>query len=70
MSLLIIIQSCKTVPCNDIHIPPQPERTSLNVPKTEEEYVDVIIYYETLLQKWELWAQTVEKIIQNGSEKK
>lgn len=46
---------------NKIVYPPKPERQEMKAPETIRDYAELILYYETLVQEWELWAETVEK---------
>ncbi len=65
MLLLILITSgCKTTQIESVFLPPKPEREILPAVVTVEDYAETIIYYETLVQKWEAWGDTVEKIIE------
>lgn len=48
---------------NKIVLPPKPERQELIPPKTLKDYASIIVYYDTLVQEWESWGQTVEEII-------
>jgi hypothetical protein len=58
---IAIISGCKTTEI--IILPPKPQRENLPPVETVQDYADVIIYYETLVQKWEAWGDSVEKII-------
>jgi hypothetical protein len=40
-----------------------PQRETLPPVETVQDYADVIIYYEMLVQKWEAWGATVKEII-------
>ena len=45
-----------------IELPPEPERKEIEVPRNYKEAALVINYYEHLVQEWEAWAETVEKL--------
>jgi hypothetical protein len=45
-------------------LPEKPCREKLETPQTLQDYAEILIYYDCLVQKWELWAETVEKITQ------
>lgn len=59
--LTLIIQSCKS---SKVVLPPLPCRTEQQVPSNKNEYVELILYYETLLQQYEAWAESVKEIIE------
>ena len=63
---IAIISGCKTTEI--VILPPMPQRENLPPVETVQDYADVIIYYEMLVQKWEVWGATVEEII--GESKK
>lgn len=64
--LIIIIVGCQTIEyvTPDYVLPPEPKREmidkNLSLP---DDYPYLIIYYESLVQAWELWAKDVKKII-------
>lgn len=51
-------------------LPPKPSRERQEVPKSGKDYAALILYYDTLVQEWELWGDTVEKIVQGSADKK
>lgn len=62
--LSILITSCVTIKNNDeIILPPKPERTEIPEITNLYDMVNVINYYEHLVEEWELWAESVEQII-------
>lgn len=63
---IVIISGCKTTEI--VILPPKPQRENLPPVETVQDYADVIIYYETLVQKWEAWGDSVEKIIEGVSD--
>ena len=67
MSMLLstqIIGGCKTLQKTDfVVLPPMPERETLKPITSVSDYADAIVYYETLVQKWEAWGATVKEII-------
>lgn len=62
----VIISGCKTTEV--VILPPKPQREILPPVETVQDYADVIVYYETLVQEWELWGDSVEKIIEGVKE--
>ena len=63
--LLLTIQGCKTTKVqNEIELPPKPERVEQKEPESLSDLADLLNYYEHLVQDWELWADTVTKIIE------
>lgn len=72
--LLVILLSGITTGCRTLQIeaptlPPKPSRRTIEIPRTAKEYAEVIAYYESLVQEWELWGETVERVIGESSEK-
>lgn len=43
-----------------IVLPPRPQRIEQKAPETVRDYAELVLYYETLVEEWELWADTVE----------
>lgn len=71
LSLLILtISACKTCPKTEtkITLPPKPERSEIKKPETLKDYAMIIVYYEYLVQDWELWGKTVEELIDGTTE--
>ena len=68
--LLAITSACRTVPVTPPALPPKPNREKQDVPKSVKDYAALLLYYDTLVQQWELWGDTVEKIVQDSSDKK
>ena len=69
--LILTISACKTCPKTEtkITLPPKPERSEIKKPETLKDYAMIIVYYEYLVQDWELWGQTVDKLV-NGENNK
>lgn len=64
LSLLLIIQGCVSTKIeNQIVLPPKPQRSEIKTPVELKDYALIIIYYENLVERWELWGETAEKII-------
>lgn len=61
--LILIIAGCKTTQLTKIALPPSPGRSVIKAPKTEEDYKNLLIYYESLVQQWEAWGTTVNNIL-------
>lgn len=63
--LLGIITSCQSSRIEPvIELPPMPQRQELKSPETLKDYVEIINYYEHLVQEYEVWADTVTKMIE------
>lgn len=45
-----------------------PERSELQTPRTIKDYAEIIIYYECLVQDWELWGKTVKELVDGTAE--
>lgn len=63
--LLLIIPGCRTLPNNKIELPPTPERTDQPTPETLKDYALVINYYEHLVERWEIWSESVKELLQS-----
>lgn len=62
--LSAIIISCKSNSVVDSYeLPPKPQRKEITIPKDEIEYIELLQYYELLVEKWEMWGEAVEKIV-------
>ena len=62
--LPLIIQGCKTTKIeNEIELPPKPERGEQKEPETLSDLADLLNYYEHLVQEWENWGDSAEKLI-------
>ena len=61
--LIPITIGCRTVPKRELILPPKPQREIQSEIKTMEDVARLINYYEHLVEEWELWGDTVEKII-------
>ena len=60
---MLTITGCKTIPENEIILPPYPKRLEQEYPQTTEDYVRLIIYYEFLVEEWEIWGNTVTELL-------
>lgn len=63
LSLSLITVSCKSLPKNEIVLPPKPKREYIGKIGGIADYALVINYYEHLVQEWELWGDEVSAII-------
>ena len=61
--LPLTIAGCVSKPKQQVTLPPTPQRKELNQAKTVEDLVNMINYYEHLVQEWEQWGEDVQKII-------
>lgn len=59
--LILITAGCRTTKVENLvqDLPPKPSRQKI---EPETPVKDILIYYESLVQSWELWAYTVEKM--------
>lgn len=44
-------------------MPPKPQRQEQKAPEELKDYALLLVYYEYLVEQWELWGETAEKII-------
>ena len=59
------MQGCKTTKVEkEITLPPKPQRQELKAPQDLKDVAELLNYYEHLVEEWELWADTVTKIIE------
>ena len=61
---LLTIQSCtstKTDP--EIVLPPKPQRQEQKAPEELKDYALLLVYYEYLVEEWEVWGETVSAMI-------
>ena len=67
---MLTISACRTCPKNEtkITLPPKPERSEIKKPETLKDYAMIIVYYEYLVQDWELWGKTVEDLVNGESD--
>ena len=61
---LLLMTSCVSTTKSEIILPNKPERAELPNAKDIKDLVYIISEYESLVEQWEAWAQTVEEIIQ------
>ena len=68
IALLLIttlnLKNCKSISQTETVLPEKPCREKIETPQTLQDYAEILIYYDCLVQRWELWAETVEKITQ------
>ena len=63
--LPLITVGCKSVPqTHVIVLPPKPKREVMPQVKSMKDIGELINYYETLVQLWELWGYDVDKEIE------
>ena len=62
--LTIITVSCKSTPKEEIVLPPKPQRQELETPTELKDYALIIVYYDCLVEEWEVWGETVTNIIE------
>lgn len=56
---------CKTLEVkHKIELPPKPQRQELKEPADLKDLAELLNYYEHLVQEYEVWADTVTKIIE------
>jgi hypothetical protein len=60
---MLIITGCVSKPRAEIILPPEPQREELPEIKTMSDIAHVLNYYEHLVEKWELWANSVKIIV-------
>lgn len=65
---VLTITGCASKPEKEITLPPKPERSEIKQPETLRDYAQIIIYYEYLVQEWELWGTTVEDMVYGESD--
>lgn len=53
---------------NKIVLPPMPQRQEITPPESVKDYAYIILYYDTLVQEWEVWGETVEGLVDGISE--
>lgn len=61
--MLLTTAGCVTKPkVNKEKLPPKPERIELAEPEDLKDMAYILNYYETLVEEWEAWGETVEKL--------
>ena len=76
IALLLLITTGCTTSTNtvDITLPPKPARSEIGEVKTLSDFARVLNYYETLVEQWEAWGDSVDGIlndnVQNDTKKK
>lgn len=66
--LLLIISACQTEKIIQIEytLPPEPERQEIVIDEnltTLKKYLSIIVYYDFLVQEWEAWGESVNKLL-------
>ena len=56
---------CVSKPKKEIELPPKPQRQELEPPTNLKECAEMIVYYESLVEEWETWGDTVTKMVEN-----
>ena len=65
--LPLTIQGCRTnKDLQKIELPPKPERVEQKAPESLSDLAELLNYYEHLVQDWENWGDTAEKLINGG----
>lgn len=54
---------CATLPRAETALPPMPERSEIKAPETAKDWAELLVYYEFLVQEWELWGRTAQELI-------
>lgn len=62
MLYLAITISCKTSN-QTIALPPSPQRQEISEPLTESDFIFLLVYYESLVEKWEAWRDAVYDVL-------
>lgn len=58
---------CRTTAGTAVPLPPKPERQPQAVPADARDAALLLLYYESLVQKWEAWGAAVEEVAQGGA---
>jgi len=63
--LMLTILSCRSTKQTEkeIVLPPKPVRRELKPVENAKDLALTLVYYEALVQEWELWGETVEDIV-------
>lgn len=61
--LSVLIISCATTTKAEIILPPKPQRKMQNNATSVKEMAELVVYYDSLIQEWELWGNDVESIV-------
>lgn len=74
-ALLILLSAAITAGCKTtktekkgVTLPPKPQRQEIPFPEELKDYALIIVYYDSLVQQWETWAETVENILYEKEE--
>jgi hypothetical protein len=62
----LITTGCLTTPKNEIALPVRPEREEMPHCTSINDVGLLISYYESLVQKWELWGNKTIEILNNS----
>ena len=62
---MLTMTACRTTKQEDtkIVLPPKPQRHELPPVESVKDMANTIVYYEALVQQWELWGYTVEGLV-------
>lgn len=62
---MLTMTACRTTKQEDskIVLPPKPQRQELPPVESVKDMANTIVYYEALVQQWELWGDTVEGLV-------
>lgn len=62
-----IIAGCKTTKIERVivYIPARPQRKEIQAPQSLQDYARILNYYESLVEEWETWADTVTQYLTN-----
>lgn len=61
--MLLITTGCASKPVKEKEkLPPKPERIELAEPEDLKDIAYILNYYETLVEEWEAWGETAERL--------
>ena len=61
--MLLTTAGCVSKPVKEKPaLPPKPERIELEEPQDLKDIAYILNYYETLVEAWEAWGETVEAL--------
>lgn len=65
--IIISVINCKTIEYiyPTYNLPPEPKRVEQQAPQNEKETVELILYYQELVELWENWAEDIKNILEN-----
>ena len=62
---MLTITGCVSKQKKEVLLPPKPQREELQQPTNLKECAEVIAYYESLVEEWESWGDTVTLMVEN-----